>query len=479
MRLRTVALEGFRYQFYVRIVNIVLYQASALILAILLLPHDFAVVGLAMIFVGFALNVSDLGISPALIQREESELRGLDTGISLRFIFALALTAILVALAPHIADLYGEPSLMTIVWALSPLVLLNFFAFPARLALTKTLRFRRIFLPDAIGSGAAAVASVAMAFSGFSYWSLILGQVFGAAVGVILLFRVSPWRPRWALERSDAAELMRFGLPLTVAGVLFFLFQNAGIAILARASLVDVGYFLFAYTWSVSVYLGLQASLDNVLFPVMSAMNKDVARLRKSFLAYLEYLSWAIVPLGAFVGAAAPSFVLSLVGTKWSASVAILQILAPAGVVMVLSLAYHSLALALGRPKEILYYNGVGVACLVPTAIIFVTLGGSVGLAWAFLVTAAVLFGWAVWRCQALFIARGSEFLGSLIAPVGASLVFAVPLALVQPVLTGTVSTLVAELLASIGVYCAAMILFTRKRFLADAAALLASVLRG
>jgi len=84
-----------------------------------------------------------------------------------------------------------------------------------------------------------------------------------------------------------------------------------------------------------------------------------------------------------------------------------------------------------------------------------------------------------VWRCQALFIARESEFLGILIAPVGASLVFAVPLALVQPVLTGTVSTLVAELLASIGVYCAAMILFTRKRFLADAAALLASVLRG
>ena len=92
MRLRTVALEGFRYQFYVRIVNIVLYQASALVLAILLLPHDFAVVGLAMIFVGFALNVSDLGISPALIQRAESELRGLDTGISLRLIFALALT---------------------------------------------------------------------------------------------------------------------------------------------------------------------------------------------------------------------------------------------------------------------------------------------------------------------------------------------------------------------------------------------------
>ena len=84
-----------------------------------------------------------------------------------------------------------------------------------------------------------------------------------------------------------------------------------------------------------------------------------------------------------------------------------------------------------------------------------------------------------MWRCQALFIARGSEFLGSLIAPVGASLVFAVPLALVQPVLSGTVSTLAAEMLASTGAYCAAMVLFTRKRFLADAVALLASVLRG
>src|SRR5207245_2741861 len=106
-------------------------------------------------------------------------------GISLRFIFALALTATLVVLAPLVGDLYGEPSLTPVVWALAPLVLLNFFGFPARLALTRSLRFRRVFLPDAIGSGVAAVASLVMAFSGFSYWSLILGQLVGAAAGAV------------------------------------------------------------------------------------------------------------------------------------------------------------------------------------------------------------------------------------------------------------------------------------------------------
>ena len=479
MKLRAAAFEGLRFQLYFRIFNIVLYQVSSIFLAILLLPVDFALVGLAMIFVGFALIVCDMGIGPALIQRRTDDGRTLRTGMALRLMVSLTLTAALCLLAPAIAGFYGEPRLIAVLWAMAPLLLLNFVAFPARISLTKSLSFRRVFLPDAVGSGAAAVLSLGFALAGFSFWSLIFGQLIGSAIGAILLFLASPWRPMWGLDRALVFQLLRFGLPVMLASVLFYLFQNTGIALLARSNFVDVGYFLFAFTWSISIFLGLQVSIDNVLFPVMSAMNHDQGRVGKAFLGYLRYLAWTIIPLSSFLAATAPTFVLSIVGAKWSLAIPILQVLAPAGAMLALSLAYHSSALALGRSKEVFYYNVIGVSSLLPIATAFIAVAGSIGLAWTFLATATLLFLWALFRCSALSLARVTEFLASLQAPVVSSVAFAVPLFFVQQLAVATLPALAVEAFAALGIYCGSMMLVTRNAFLSEAAVLMKSVFRG
>ena len=478
MELRKAAFSGLRIQFYLRVSNTVFYQVSAVVLAILLVPRDFALVGLAMVFVGFTLSIADFGLGSALIQRPSGLKDALTTGASLRLLISSVLAVVLVAVAPIVGVLYGEPALTVLIWSLSPLLILNFMGFVSRVTLTKNLQFRRVFLPDVLGGAVQAVVAIVLAFSGFSYWSLVAGQLAGTSAGVAALYYMLPWRLHWELDRSLVSELLRFGMPLIFAGVLYFLFQNVGVAVLGAVSLPGVGYFLFAQTWTISIPLGLRASFDHVMFPVFSAMNGEIARVTRAYEKLFKYLVWIVAPGSAFLAAAAPSFVLSLVGPIWSPSIPVLQILAIAGFAIMLSLTYHSAVLALGLSREILKYNAIALALAAPLSVVAVTVGGAVGLAWAFLVVGGGLLVWAFFRAERIM--PGST--GVVVVPLAqaclGSVLCALPFALVQSLVPPSLLALAFQGLGAIGLYFVAMTLVTRGYFLKELTSLVGSVIR-
>src|SRR5438132_13309045 len=104
-----------------------------------------------MIFVSFALSISDLGIGSALIQQRDADAHVIESGASLRLLLSLVLVALLIGIAPLLAQLYREETLTLVIWALSPLVVLNFAGFVARVSLTKSLRFKEVTLPEIAG----------------------------------------------------------------------------------------------------------------------------------------------------------------------------------------------------------------------------------------------------------------------------------------------------------------------------------------
>ena len=465
MGLRKIALSGMRYQVYLKIASVAFYQVGTIILAILLSPADFSTLGLAMIFIGFAANLSDFGIGSALIQRPSLPTEDLATGGSLRILTSSVLTLALFISAPRIASSYRVPALQAAIWVLSLILVANSLGFSSRILLTRNLQFRRLFVPEVAGNIAATLSMVLLALAGWSFWSLLLGAVLGSFVTAIGFYFARPWRFALRIDKKIAAKLLSFGAPLLLGNLLAFASEAIGVGILGFFAFQDVGFFLFATTWTISIFVGLHASLDNVLFPVYSAMNADVKRVRGAYLRLLKYLSWAIFPLGALVVTEAPVFVLGIVGSKWSPSIPLMQILGIAAVPLVLSLSYHSAVVAVGKPRELLLYQTVAVSVSVPLSFLLIQLNGAIGLAYAILITGVVLFFYSVTRTRRLLHVAGRELFRNLWPQALASVLVAVPVAAVRPWFSSTPLFLGASTIGAIAAYFGLMTLFTRRGF--------------
>lgn len=468
MQLREAAFVGFRLQLYLKVFSVALHQVGSVVLAIILTPSDFAIVGLAMVFVGICAGVADFGLGSALIQRQSESDEALRTGATLRFAMAFCLVLGLAAMAPLIASIYAQPGIRAIIWLLSLLLILNFAGFMARVSLTKALKFRQVFVPEIAGSAATSISSIALALAGFSYWSLVAGYLVGALTNAAILYAINPWKPGWHLNRQIARELLRFGSPIVAGSILLLIFQNVGVAALGIFRFNDLGFYLYASSWAVAIPLGLHTSVDNVMFPVYSAMKLDRARIRRAYLMTMKQVVRAIAPGEAFLIVASPTFVVGLVGTKWSAAIPMLTVLGAGGFLYTLSLPYLSVAVSLGRPREVALFNAIGAAVMVPLGTALSFYYGGFGLSWAFALTSAVMFAWALLSAH--------KVLGDLVRtttrlfaePIVSALALSVPVGLLQLALPPSLTSLALEGITALAVYASAMVLLTKGQFVIE-----------
>lgn len=479
MDLRKAAITGFRFQFYLKILSVAAYQVGAILLAILLQPVDFGLVALGLVFVGIASNLAEFGIGSALIQRPSKGEADFATGVSLRLLLSCLVVAVLLLLAPSFSSVYQEPRLAWVVAALAFLVILNFVGFSSRVRLTKDLEFSKLFVPEIIGTLVTVTVSVVAATRGLSYLSIVLGYLCGSAASATVLYVLKPWKLRWILDRRAAREMLRFGTPLVGASLLAVAFENFGLVIIGTLSLTEVGYFAFSHGWTLSILVGILSSLDHVMFPVFSAMKENRERLRRSYLTLVKFAAWTLIPLGALFSVVAPSFVSSVVGEKWAPSIPIMQVLSIGGIMVVLAQTYPSVALAMGRPREILLLNLLSVAVIVPTAVFLIPRFGGLGLAWAFLTVGVASLMWSIHRASVLLGKLSRPILSLLIAPSIAAILVAFLLYLSQLRLSASLGTLVVLVMLGSGLYVGLMSVLTRGSFLRDTKELVLSILRG
>ncbi len=475
MRLRKAAFAGFRFQLYLKVFSVASHQLGSLVLAVLLAPRDFAIVGLATVFVGFSSSLADFGLGSAVIQRSGSSATAISTGATLRLLLAIIGILSLAIAAPWIAGLYNAGELTGVIWALSLLLVLSFAGFASRVALTKSLSFKQVFMPEVAGGAVTTFSSIGLAFLGWSYWSLVVGSLLGASVNVLWLYLLSPWELGLHLDRRVASELLRFGLPLVVAGLLASLFGAFGVAVLGIINFSDLGFYLFAFTWGVSVPLGIHTSVDNVMFPVYSAMQMDKNRIRTAFLTTSEQLARVVILMGVFFSVAAPTFIISLVGQKWMSSVPMLRVLGGAGTVLVLSAAYQSLAVSLGHPREITLYNAVGLVIVIPLTLALVPPLGGFGVSLSILGAAAALIVWASSRAERLLHGVLRPLLRIYAVPTVSSIGAGIAVWVLVSVLPVSLFALGVELAVAAIAYIALMEILTGGRFLRQTRELVAS----
>jgi O-antigen/teichoic acid export membrane protein len=350
------------------------------ILARLLTPLDFGLVALATVFVALAQLLVDQGLGDALIQRREITREHIDTAFWAAVATGLLLTLIGLLIAEPVATALEQPRLAAILQVLSLSFVLGAFTSIQIALMRRAFEFRALALRAvgaALGGGA---IGIGMAAAGLGAWALVGQQLASAAISVLLLWWVSPWRPGLRFSRAHFRDLFRFGLNVVGSDTLSFVSRNVdNLLIGVVLGPVPLGYYAVAYR----ILAVTQALLVNVArkiaFPAFSRLQGDPQRLRRAYYRLTRSMSVLIMPGYIALAIAAPELIVSLFGSTWEESGPVAAVLFLIGPVLTVQAFAASLLNAAGHPEVVLRFrlitsltNVIGFLIAVPFGIVAV-----------------------------------------------------------------------------------------------------------
>ena len=342
---------------------------ALLVLARLLTPDDFGLLGIALLTLTGLKRFSNLGLTSALIQRTEEDVdRYLDSAFTLQFARGLLLAGVVVALSGPAADFFGEPAVEPILRVVALVPVLTGLMNPGVVYFQKDLEFHRHFVFLLSTSLVYVVVTITLAFVLGNVWAMVFGKVLSEATQTVVSYLIHDYRPSVSFEREPAMALINYGKWLTASGFIYFLADEGDDFVVGwLLSAASLGFYRLAYRLALTPVSEVTGVVSTVMFPAYSKIQDDVPAIRGGFLRTLQLTTALTLPIGAGIIAVAPVFVEGVLGAQWTPMVIALQILAVYGVFVSVTASFHPVWLAIGHPD---YGAKIGLARVVVMALV-------------------------------------------------------------------------------------------------------------
>lgn len=363
-----------------------------LLLARLLLPADFGIIGMLAIFIAVSQTLIDSGFGSALIQKKNPSQTDYSTIFFWNLMFSTLLYIILYIFSPLIADFYSMPKLNEVlrVMALS-LIITGVFAIQ-RTRLQKMLAFKTIAFINLSAYALGAIIAVALAYRNFGVWSLVSMQIFYGLISVILCGLVTHWFPNLCFSKTSIKELFGFGGFIMAANILQTICQNLqGIIIGKRFSATQMGYFSQAYKLDQITSYSIPQVIVQVMYPIYSSIQDERERLSKMVLMNMRVIAFIVYPILAVLILIAEPLIGFLYGEKWFPSVPYFRILCVGGFfVSLTNLNFYAVA-AVGKSKSLFKWSFYKWGFLLAALLIGMEFG-MYGILWGMVLSSANIF---------------------------------------------------------------------------------------
>jgi len=385
--------------------------ARYLVLAHLLVPDDFGLFAIALVPLEVLSSVTDVGMVPALVQRNESDDRLYDVAWTVGVVRAAAISASILIAAPLLAGLFAEPRATDVLRGLALRPLIGASASIKVADLERRLEFRPLTLIEVPATFAGAVTSILLA-PAFGVAALVAGALFGAATRVAVSYGIAPHRPRLVFDIASARSLFRFGRWVFLTGLVAVGGDAVLRAVISRRLGADaLGLFFLASNLAALPNDVVSELVVAVAFPVHARIRTDLRRVERTFRATLTAMAAVLCPVYALVIALSPSLVQYLLGPRWAAAAPILPLLAFAGI---LGISYDATAPMLegrGEPHKVTVLHAVNS---ITVALFAWELAGRYGLVGAALAWVLAQKPWMVPIPGTTKSSRLAENLGAL-----------------------------------------------------------------
>ena len=328
MSIKDRTISGVKWSIIDNVANAGITFLVGLVLARILSPEQFGIIGIATIFINLFNTITIGGLDMALIRKNDTTDADYNTTFYTNLIFSLLLITVLCLSSPFLSRFFNEPVLTTLLPVMSIILIINATACIQRTLLVKQINFKTqavISLCASITSGAIAIA---MAVYGFGVWSLVAQQLIRQGLVSLLLWIKSTWKPSLQFSTASFRDLFGFSWKVLTANVVNSLFRDAFLAVIGKVHTSEsLGQYNRADQFKSIFTDNISQVVQKVSMPVMSEIQDDKARLRNIFRKIVVYTALITFSGGLLMIAVAKPMILLLIGEKWLPAVKYLQIM--------------------------------------------------------------------------------------------------------------------------------------------------------
>ena len=444
------------------------------VLARILGPAAYGLVGIALPFILLANMLCDAGLAAALA-RERAVSKELESTIFwISTALSIGMSLLLCAVAWPLARLFGEPELAPILASLTLVLVLSATLSVSNSRITRSQRFAVFAAGDVAASVVGAAAAIAAALHGFGAWSLVVQQLAFWVVKYAWLFPVSGFRPSWRFDFRAATPHLRFGVNMVGASWADFTSKNLPMIIVASAlGASAAGHFALANQLGRLPEILFAGPLFLPIFSAVARAQSEGASLPDLVNRMLRIGVTVLAPLYCGWGFIADIALPLILGPKWQGADILLQIVAPASFAMCVIMLFTAVLQGIGRSDvQFRLWSALAVALCAGCA-----LGAWLGVRGAVVGVSAGTLLMTPFYFRAIRRELGAG-LGQLLAgcaqPVAATAVMGLALAVIRRWISGASAPLELAVLIPTGaaVFAAALLVLSRERVLDDVRAL-------
>lgn len=388
MSLKAKAISGVKWTTLSTVVTTILQLLQLAILARFLDPSAFGLMALVMVVIGFSQAFLDMGISNAIIHKQEITKNQLSTLYWVNILAGLLLFCIISIAAPFVASLYEQSELTELIMIVALTFIIQPFGQQFMILWQKEMRFSEIAKIDIVNKSISLIVSVYLAYKGYGVYALIYGTLAGVVSQTVqFMYKgLKEYRPSFVFKLGEIKEFLGFGAyQMGEKMINYFNFQIDTMLIGKLLGIEALGIYIVAKQIIMRPAQIINPIITKVTFPTMAKIQDDTVKLKNIYLKTINYLSSINFPIYAFIFIFAHDIVMIMFGEKYFEAIYIMQILAIWGAFRSTGNPVGSLLLAKGKANWGFWWN-LGLLFYVPVGIYVGSYWGlegvSLGLIW-------------------------------------------------------------------------------------------------
>ena len=377
----------------------VLRTGSMMILARMLVPSDFGLIGMVTAFTGFLGLFRDAGLSMATVQRASITDAQTSTLFWINLSVGWLLAGVVVLAAPVLVSFYSEPRLFWVTIALGSSFIFYGAGAQHRAILQRSMRFMALAVIDTVSLVLGIGVAVGMALAGRGYWALVMSNVTPPAAGALGVWLAIRWTPGRPQKRSGIRSMLVFGGTMSLVNVIGYFAYNVDKVLIGRFwGAAALGIYGRAYQLVNLPTENLNSSISSVAFSALSRVQNDPVRLRSYFLKGYSFFLSLVVPVTVACALFPQDIILVFLGPKWHEAASIFRLLSPVILAFALINPFGWLLYACGQMRR-----SLGIAFVVGPTVILGYVAGlrhgphgvAIGYSLAMVLLTAPLIIWA------------------------------------------------------------------------------------
>lgn len=305
-----------------------------IILARILSPKEFGIIGIITIFITIAESLVNSGFYSSLIRKKDCTEDDYSTVFFFNAILGIILTSTIFFISPFISHYFEDDALYRPTQVLSIIILLNSLSIVHRAKLTKNLSFNKISIITITSSLVSGLIALYYAYNNWGIWSLVFLQLSKSITSNILFWILDKWKPKMVFSRDSFRDLFGFGSKILIGNIIDNLFRNLYYFVIGKfISTTELGYYTRADLFKTIASNNITDITTKVSYPILSEIQNENDKLKSAYREIIILTFYIVSNVMVILLCYARPIVLSVLGSKWEPSVIYLQLLCIIGII--------------------------------------------------------------------------------------------------------------------------------------------------